>query len=88
MIWRKKSGKPLPQGFSDHPGVKEIYQPLYQKLVDDMVRSTGLELEDSCIDALCCVLKIPCLQGFSSFSVLMCTVVFCRVKGKNKGQNP
>ena len=26
----------MPQGFSDRQGVKEIYQPLYQKLVDDM----------------------------------------------------
>ena len=43
MIWRNSAGKPLWQGFSGNQGVKEIYQPLYQKLVDYMVRSTGLE---------------------------------------------
>lgn len=43
MIWRKTSGKPLLQGFSGRQEVKEIYQPLYQKLVDYMVGLVGLE---------------------------------------------
>ena len=35
--------KPLRQGLLSHHGVKEKYQPLYQKLVLNMVRLTGLE---------------------------------------------
>ena len=35
--------KSLLQGLLSYHGVKEKYQPLYQKLVLNMVRSTGLE---------------------------------------------
>ena len=39
----KCPGKSLQQGLLSHYGVKEKYQPLYQKLVLTMVLKAGLE---------------------------------------------
>ena len=39
----KCPGKPLLQGLLSHHGVKEKYQPLYQKLVLNMVEARGIE---------------------------------------------
>ena len=42
-LFKKCSRKPLLQGDLSHHGVKEKYQPLYQKLVLNMVRIAGFE---------------------------------------------
>ena len=42
-LFKKCSRKPLLQGDLSHHGVKEKYQPLYQKLVLTMVLMAGLE---------------------------------------------
>ena len=42
-LFKKCSRKPLLQGDLSHHGVKEKYQPLYQKLVLNMVEVTGFE---------------------------------------------
>ena len=42
-LFKKCSRKPLLQGDLSHHGVKEKYQPLYQKLVLNMVPKAGLE---------------------------------------------
>ena len=42
-LFKKCSRKPLLQGDLSHHGVKEKYQPLYQKLVLNMVEHRGFE---------------------------------------------
>lgn len=42
-LFKKCSRKPLLQGDLSHHGVKEKYQPLYQKLVLNMVEARGIE---------------------------------------------
>ncbi len=42
-LFKKCSRKPLLQGDLSHHGVKEKYQPLYQKLVLNMVIPAGFE---------------------------------------------
>ena len=42
-LFKKCSRKPLLQGDLSHHGVKEKYQPLYQKLVLNMVEVGGIE---------------------------------------------
>ncbi len=42
-IFKKMSENPLPSGLLSRHGVKEKYQPSYQKLVLPMVRHQGLE---------------------------------------------
>ena len=42
-LFKKCSRKPLLQGDLSHHGVKEKYQPLYQKLVLNMVGVAGFE---------------------------------------------
>jgi len=42
-LFKKTPENPLPSGLLSRHGVKEKYQPLYQKLVLPMVRHQGLE---------------------------------------------
>ena len=47
-LFKKCSRKPLLQGDLSHHGVKEKYQPLYQKLVLNMAETVGFEPTDPC----------------------------------------
>ena len=42
-LFKKMSENPLPSGFLSRHGVKEKHQPLYQKLVLNMVEVVGFE---------------------------------------------
>ena len=44
-LFKKCSRKPLLQGDLSHHGVKEKYQPLYQKLVLNMAEKEGFEVD-------------------------------------------
>ena len=48
-LFKKCSRKPLLQGDLSHHGVKEKYQPLYQKLVLNMVNPAGVEPTACCL---------------------------------------
>ena len=90
MIWRNAAGKPLRQGLLSHHGVKEKYQPLYQKLVLNMANPVNYDTgDDAPYRAQQRVQSInagaKCNGELSAFlhlwSVLHCTIEVCFFKG-------